>query len=139
MTEHEFTVDVTAEDARRFAELSGDWNPLHTDSAYAANTSYRRPILHGAFSAGLFSRMAGMHIPGRDCLLHGIKLKFVAPMVLPASLRVRGTLVRGGDAQGVVEVVISDAATGTRYVEGTYDFGLHRHSEAAQALPQAPQ
>ena len=133
MTEREFEIDVTEDDARRFAELSGDWNPLHTDPAYAAETSYRRTILHGAFSAGLLSRMAGMHIPGRDCLLHGIKLKFIAPILPPARLRVRGSLLRERGDGGVVEVTISDSASGVQYVDGSYEFGRHRH----QVLPQA--
>lgn len=133
MTESEFEVDVTEDDARRFAELSGDWNPLHTDPAYASETSYRRTILHGAFSAGLLSRMAGMHIPGQDCLLHGIKLKFVAPILPPARLRVRGSLIRERGDGGVVEVTISDSTSGAHYVDGSYEFGRHRH----QVLPQA--
>jgi acyl dehydratase/NAD(P)-dependent dehydrogenase (short-subunit alcohol dehydrogenase family) len=130
VTESEFEVDVTSDDARRFAELSGDWNPLHTDSAYASETSYRRTILHGAFSAGLFSRMAGMKIPGRDCLLYGIKLKFVAPILPPVRLRVRGSLVRDRSDGGVVEVTISDAASGARYVDGSYEFGRHRQQSS---------
>jgi 3-hydroxybutyryl-CoA dehydratase len=133
MTVSEFEVDVTEDDARRFAELSGDWNPLHTDPTYAAETIYRRTVLHGAFSAGLLSRMAGMHLPGRDCLLHGIKLKFVAPILPPARLHIRGTLIREHGDGGVVEVTISDSASGTHYVNGSYEFGYHRH----QVLPQA--
>jgi len=133
MNESEFEVDVTLEDARRFAELSGDWNPLHTDPAYAAKTSYRRNILHGAYSAGLMSRMAGMYIPGRDCLLHGIKLKFIAPILPPARLRVHGSMIREHSDGGVVDVTISDSTSGAHYVDGSYEFGRHRH----HVLPQA--
>jgi NAD(P)-dependent dehydrogenase (short-subunit alcohol dehydrogenase family) len=136
VTNSEFEVDVTETDARLFAELSGDWNPLHTDPVYAAGTSYRRTILHGAFSAGLMSRMAGMHIPGRDCLLHGIKLKFVAPILPPARLRVRGVLVRDRSDGGVVDVTISDSASGAQYVNGSYEFGRHRHQDAPQAVAE---
>ena len=132
MTTSEFEVNVTEADALRFAELSGDWNPLHTDPVYAAGTSYRRTILHGAFSAGLLSRMAGMHIPGRDCLLHSVKLKFVAPILPPTRLRVRGALVRDRGDGGVVEVTISDSASGAHYVDGSYEFGHHRHQVASQ-------
>jgi acyl dehydratase/NAD(P)-dependent dehydrogenase (short-subunit alcohol dehydrogenase family) len=127
--EYEFEVDVTDEDAKEFAKISGDWNPLHTNSDYAAKTIYRRPILHGAYSSGLVSRMAGMHIPGRDCLLHGIKLKFISPIYLPARLKVRGKLLREADGDGAVEVTISDIHTGVRYVDGSYEFGRHHYEE----------
>lgn len=129
----EFEVDVGKQDALRFAELSGDWNPLHTDPDYAKKTEYRDPILHGAFSAGLLSRMAGMFLPGRECLLYGIKLKFVAPVIPPARLRVSGLVLRDNGCDGLVEVTISDAENGTHYVAGSYEFGRHQH----EVLPQA--
>ena len=43
MNEASFTVDVSADDALKFAELSGDWNPLHTDPKYASKTTYKKP------------------------------------------------------------------------------------------------
>lgn len=136
MTSAEFETEVTQEDALRFAELSGDWNPLHTDSAYAAGTSFRRPILHGAFSAGLVSRMAGMHIPGHDCLLHSIRLKFVAPIRPPVRLRIKGSLLREVRNEGTVEVQVSDAESGTRYVDGTYEFGRYGTAMAPTINPR---
>ena len=136
MTTAVFEVDVLLEQARTFAELSGDWNPLHTDAAYAATTQYRRPILHGAFSAGLVSRMAGMHIPGRDCLLHSIHLKFLAPIVPPTRLVVRGTLLSESSGNGSVDVTITDATSGVRLVNASYEFG--RHSLVEQPSVAAP-
>jgi 3-hydroxybutyryl-CoA dehydratase len=127
MTAH-FEVDVTFESAKLFAELFGDWNPLHTDPEHAARTPYKRPVLHGAFSAGLMSRMAGMHLPGKDCLLHGMRLRFIAPVMLPATLSVVGRQSRGGASGGTIDVEVSDATKGTLYVQGSYDFGLHESS-----------
>lgn len=125
MTEVHFTTDVTAESARRFADLSGDWNPLHTDSKYAAATHYGRPILHGAFSAGLISRLAGMELPGRECLLLDMRLRFVAPIFPPATLSVKGNLVSETPDLGKVAATISNAKTGTLYVEASYTFTRH--------------
>ncbi|MBF0295854.1 MAG: SDR family oxidoreductase [Magnetococcales bacterium] len=141
-----FEVRVTYEDALRFADLSGDHNPLHTDPAYAAGTTFGRPILHGAFSAALFSRLAGMHLPGRECLLHGMRLRFVAPVHPPATLRVTGLLRHATPDGGEVAVTIDDAQTGTRCVEGSYQFGYHHAApvedapapETTGANPHAP-
>jgi 3-hydroxybutyryl-CoA dehydratase len=123
----EFRVEVTLETARAFAEVSGDWNPLHTDPAHAAGTTFRHPVLHGAFSAGLLSRMAGMYLPGTDCLLHSLQLRFIAPIIPPASLVVRGDARSGTLDVGRVNVSIIDANSGIRYVEGSYGFGRHEH------------
>jgi acyl dehydratase/NAD(P)-dependent dehydrogenase (short-subunit alcohol dehydrogenase family) len=126
VTAASFEVDVGKETARAFADLSGDWNPLHTDDAYAATTQFGRPILHGAFAAGLVSRMAGMHIPGTDCLLHGMQLRFLQPIVPPARLLVKGELVSERGDTGRVLVEIADATTGRRYVDAWYEYGRHR-------------
>ena len=127
-----FNVDVTPADTEAFARLSGDWNPLHTDAAYAAATPFRRPVLHGAFSAGLVSRMAGMHLPGRDCLLHGMRLRFIAPIVPPARLVVSGEEKSGSNTLGRVDVTIVDKDTAQRYVEASYDFS-RREATIAEA------
>jgi acyl dehydratase len=125
----EFLVEVTQADAQHFAEISGDWNPLHTDETYAKSTRYGRPILHGAFSAGLMSRMAGMYLPGRHCLLHAMKLKFLAPIQPPARLIVSGQVIRESAEMGQVEVVITDAESGSIRVEGSYEFGYHQEDQ----------
>ena len=129
-----FEVMVGPDDARAFATLSGDWNPLHTDEAYAAGTQIGRTILHGAFSAGLVSRMAGMHIPGTDCLLHGMQLRFLQPILPPARLSVMGTLVQERGETGRVAVQISDADSGRRYVEAWYEYGRHRLAAKADSV-----
>ncbi len=126
MTEASFTIKVTTKDALEFAKISGDWNPLHTDPEYASKTIYKAPVLHGAFSAGLISRLAGMYLPGKDCLLHSVNLRFKTPIIPPAQLVVKGVVRRSDDSSSRVEVVISDQDKGTRYVEGSYEFGHHQ-------------
>ncbi len=125
MTEASFEVTIGPEQVRAFAEVSGDWNPLHTDPAYAAGTQFGRPILHGAFSAGLVSRMAGMYIPGTDCLLHGMHLRFLEPVVPPVRLVVRGKLVAQRSDVAKVNVTVSDVENGRRYAEASYEFSSH--------------
>lgn len=125
MTSASFQVEVTYEDAIAFAKLSGDWNPLHTDPEHAANTAFRQPVLHGAFSAGLLSRLAGMYLPGTDCLLHNLRLRFVAPIIPPVKLVVSGEIISENSGLGRVEAKISDADSGTRYVDGVYEFSRH--------------
>jgi len=138
VTSASFEVEVPPETMKAFAEISGDWNPLHTDASYASRTSFGRPILHGAYSAGLLSRLAGMYIPGEDCVLHAMNLRFVAPIRPPARLRVYGELRKSTAEYGRVETTITDAETGARYVDGAYEFGHHTVGEAASGRNAAP-
>ena len=48
-TERQLT--LTAEEVERFAEASGDLNPLHGDSEFAAATAFGEPVVHGALLA----------------------------------------------------------------------------------------
>ena len=115
-----FEVQVSQEDITAFAKISGDWNPLHTDAEYARRSAYARPVMHGAFSAALLSRLAGMHLPGLECVLHSMHLRFIAPIRPPAKLLVSGQVVSRGPSDGKVDATVSDAETGVRYVSGSY-------------------
>jgi 3-hydroxybutyryl-CoA dehydratase len=141
--EASFVVEIDECVQREFAELSGDWNPLHTDECYAATTTYRRPILHGAYSAGLVSRMAGMHLPGEKCLLHGMRLRFVSPIIPPAKLLVKGKVISDNGESGVVSVTIHDEMGGRLYTEATYEYGRHvaisKITPAPDSLDDSPE
>jgi len=55
---------VSEHDVLNFAELTGDFNPLHVDREFATNTPYGQPIAHGllglAWVAGLQSGCPSM-------------------------------------------------------------------------------
>ena len=46
-------VAVTAEMIERFAEATGDRNPLHLDEDYAKKTIFKTRVAHGMLSAGI--------------------------------------------------------------------------------------
>lgn len=49
---------ITEADVVAFAALSGDWNPLHTDSVWAANTPFKERIAHGMLVASVATGLA---------------------------------------------------------------------------------
>ena len=62
--EASFAKTVTAADILAFAEITGDWNPVHLDTEYAAKTVFREPIAHGMLTAGYISAVFGSQMPG---------------------------------------------------------------------------
>ena len=84
---------ITDNDVRTFAELTLDYNPLHLDDEYAANTRFHRRIAHGMLSASLISAVLGNKLPGPGSVYLSQTFKFLAPVYL------------GDTVEAIVEVI----------------------------------
>jgi 3-hydroxybutyryl-CoA dehydratase len=78
--EASFAKTVTAADILAFAEITGDWNPVHLDTEYAAKTVFREPIAHGMLTAGYISAVFGSEMPGPGAIYVSQTLNFRAPV-----------------------------------------------------------
>lgn len=76
------TKTITDADVRAFAELVGDFNPIHLDEEYARGTRFGRRIAHGMLSGGLISAVLGMKLPGPGAIYLSQQVKFLAPVYL---------------------------------------------------------
>src|ERR1041384_7399016 len=75
---HKFS--YSQEEVKRFAEVTGDTNPVHTDPEYAAKTLFRRPVMHGMLGASLLSKVFGTLFPGEGTIYLKQSLNFLKPM-----------------------------------------------------------
>lgn len=71
---------VTEADIVKFAEISGDNNPVHLDEAFAARTLFKGRIAHGMLSAAFISTTVGTKLPGYGSIYVSQSLKFRAPV-----------------------------------------------------------
>jgi acyl dehydratase len=103
-------IQVTDKMVRQFAEMSGDFNPIHLDDEYAKTTRFGRRIAHGMIVAALFSRAMNDNL-GQGGIYLGQTLKFVNPVyiddVLTISMTVTGFRKEKGIA--VAETVATNA------------------------------
>jgi Acyl dehydratase len=76
----EFSKAITDEDVMTFAEVTGDFNPVHVDEAAAAKTRFGGRIAHGMLSAGLVSAAIGNKLPGAGSIYLGQTLRFTLPV-----------------------------------------------------------
>ncbi len=88
----QFVVTITADMLDNFAVLSGDYNPLHMDERYAASTKFKKRVVHGMLMSSFFSRIVGMHLPGKKALYLTQNLKFKNPAFIGDILTVKGKI-----------------------------------------------
>lgn len=73
-------------DIDRFAELSGDDNPIHVDPAFSARTSFGRTVAHGML---LYSRVWALIVAARPSMRHVSQaLMFPAPAYADEELEI---------------------------------------------------
>lgn len=109
---HDFK--FSQDEVNRFAEVTGDKNPVHLDAAYAAKTMFKRPIMHGMLSASLFSKVFGTLFPGEGTIYLKQSLSFLKPMYVDTDYEAVFTVkeVMGDKNRAVVETLIKDKNTG---------------------------
>jgi len=73
---------ITAEKIDMFAEITGDYNPIHMDEAYAKTTPFGGRIAHGALSASLISAVLGNDLPGPGAVFIELNLRFRKPAMI---------------------------------------------------------
>lgn len=102
----ETNLEISSEDMRAFAALSGDRNPLHTDAAFARQRGFKGPVVYGALIVARLSEAIGMHLPGRNGIWAGLKIDFMKPLYV--------------DEAAVLNVVIQDFFVATGMLELTF-------------------
>jgi acyl dehydratase len=82
--------DVTEARVMAYAELTGDFTPVHTDEAYAKTTPFGTRVAHGLFGLSIAD---GLKTKSDLCFQPGMSLgwewQFVAPIKLGDVVRVR--------------------------------------------------
>ncbi len=74
----EFGKTISSEDVALFAQITGDFNPVHLDEAAAAKSLFGGRIAHGMLTAGLISATLAVKLPGSVYLSQ--TLRFAAPV-----------------------------------------------------------
>lgn len=85
---------ITEADVVNYAGLTGDFNPMHVDAAYAATTPYQKRMAHGLLVLAVGSGLALWAPPMRTFALVGVRdWQFKEGVFLGDTIRVRTTLL----------------------------------------------
>jgi acyl dehydratase len=76
------SLTLTGEHVQTFAALTGDYNPLHFDPAFAAGTTFGRLVVQGGLTTGLLHALVAMDLPGPGTVFLSQNWKFTAPVYI---------------------------------------------------------
>jgi len=113
-----FSKVLTIQDVDKYADLTGDRNPLHCDEDYALSTEFKNRVVHGMLAGSLFSTLVGMVCPGKKNLYLTQSLKFKSPIYPNSELTVRGKILKKIDGLKVVVINTQILVNGEAAIEG---------------------
>ncbi len=93
---------ITDEIVRAFAALSGDFNPIHIDEEFAAQTRFGKRIAHGMISGALLSAVLGYEFKERKIVYLSQTMQFVAPTFIDDTITATATVVKIREDKPVV-------------------------------------
>lgn len=102
-----FRVKVTETMINEFAKLTGDFSPIHMEEEYARTTKFGQRICHGMLLGSFFSRLIGMHLPGKNGLLLSYSLRHLLPCYLNQEIIVDGIVLDKSVATRVITLKVS--------------------------------
>ena len=82
------------EEVQLFAGLSEDFNPLHLDEAFAAETPFKAPIVHGLLLSSLFSGLLGQKLPGEGSVYLGQTQSFKRPVFVGDKVKAQVEVIK---------------------------------------------
>ena len=103
-TTAELVHQLTTDDVKRFAELTGDDNRLHMDTDFAAKTTFKKPVAHGMLGASFISTIIGTKLPGDGALWFAQNLEFLLPVRVGDTLTIRAEVIKKDGRSRVVEL-----------------------------------
>ena len=94
--------EVTDEIIRKFADVSGDYNPIHLDDEFAKTTSFGKRIAHGMLSGAFISAVLGNEFKDRKIVYLSQTMKFTAPVFIGDTVTATGTITNIREDKGIV-------------------------------------
>ena len=81
------SMTVTAEHVRSYAAISGDYNPLHFDEDFVAQTRFGRLVAQGGLTTGILHALVAQDMPGPGTVFLSQNWKFIAPVFIGDTIR----------------------------------------------------
>ena len=113
------SLTLTADHVKKFAELSGDYNPLHFDELFASKTRFKRLVVQGGLTTGLLHALVATDMPGPGTVFLSQNWKFTAPVFIDDTITAEATVTSVHETKPVTQLEIKvTRQNGEKVLEG---------------------
>src|SRR5437660_3183062 len=113
------TLTLSAEHVAAYARLTGDYNPLHFDAAFAAKTKFKRLVVQGGLTTGLLHALVAMDMPGPGTDFLSQNWKFTAPVFIGDTITAEAEILSVYESKPVTQLKLRvTRQTGQTALEG---------------------
>ena len=100
------SITLTAGHVKTFAELSGDYNPLHFDESFVARTKFKKLVVQGGLTTGLLHALVAMDMPGPGTVFLSQNWKFTAPVFIGDTITAEAEVISKHETKPVTQLKI---------------------------------
>jgi 3-hydroxybutyryl-CoA dehydratase len=97
-----FRVNISESLVNEFAKITGDFSPIHMEEGFARTTKFKQRISHGMLVGSFFSRLVGMHLPGKNGVLLSYSIKHLLPCFLDQEILVKGIVMDKSNSTRII-------------------------------------
>lgn len=100
------SLTLTEEHVQAFAKMTGDYNPLHFDSAFVAKTKFKKLVVQGGLTTGLLHALVAMDMPGPGTVFLSQNWKFTAPVFIGDMITAEAEIISVHESKPVTQLKI---------------------------------
>jgi acyl dehydratase len=102
----ERSLTLTSKHVQTFAELTGDYNPLHFDESFVTRTKFGKLVVQGGLTTGLLHALVAMDMPGPGTVFLSQNWKFTAPVYLDDTITASAEVLSVHASKPVTQLAI---------------------------------
>ena len=100
------SIRLTADHVKTFADLSGDYNPLHFDESFVAKTKFKKLVVQGGLTTGLLHALVAMDMPGPGTVFLSQDWKFTSPVFIGDTITAEAEVITKHETKPVTQLKI---------------------------------
>ena len=100
------SITLTSSHVKKFAELSGDYNPLHFDESFVAKSKFKKLVVQGGLTTGLLHALVAMDMPGPGTVFLSQNWKFTAPVFIDDTITAEAEIISMHETKPVTQLKI---------------------------------